>query len=365
MIISIRKYITVFFLLVLVQIPTVPKAQAQYCDVCTAGAVLLATQEITVVLGYIVTELNEIGKAVQQVIETNATGFASLNQVIIEVSRIEVNEAHILAEKQATLEIKRSINDKFGSVSEDLCYEVEVTSGKVAGNTAIENAVRNNVNNFAAEYRARTRGAGRRTALLKEIPETIRVGDYFNGETIATPEMMQYLPQVVVALSETKSFEAPRVPTPSAPLSNTEDDYAQKYRGRLFSLQIVQDAIRASIQDQSIPTKETGEWVATKLENAGVNSGSHVDGAMTTKAGLIKAVGHAKFGSTGSAEVANLSGDELMRVHIEMLGHSNYLLAENWKVANHQKILMALELSKAVEAHHNEDLTKALINSDR
>ena len=354
----------VFIVLLYLSAPTSVKAQS--CDSCVAGAVAKASVAINASLTNINTNLTEIGRAVQQLIESNISGHDATAQAIVSTSQIEVNEAHLLEEKVETLKVVQRTQDRFGSLSEDLCYEVELTAGKGVDDSIIQGIVGNQVNEFTSEYLSLYRGTGARSRVLREnIPEDINISDYFGGNTLASPEMIAALPTVTLALTEHESFEAPKEPGILSRTNPREEDYRQKYRSRLFQQQIARNQVMETIVDNSIPSIPIGDWASTKLQQAGYDPDNYVSSGRVTKAGLMKALGSAQFSNEGASEIAGLTGDELNRKLIQMIGHQNYLMAEQWKEANQTKLNLSLQLSHEIEKHYNPKLKNAILSTPR
>lgn len=328
-------------------------------DNCEGGCIYLMLQSFGEAWEGIREALLEpLGESVQQWTETNAAGFNQTAQSIVEVSRIEVNEQHLLAEKKATLNIKQSINDKFGSKADDVAILGNVESPLVGDDIVRQLTKGGQI--ISKQIGDSVQGAGLRTAMMSAMPDnSLKLIQHLSEERILEKNSNEAYSLMLKVLTESKWFPAPA----SVSQSNTEDEYRVRYVERQRKLDFAKSMIHDYIAKRMyvVDQPDNAEFYNIHLQEA---EAQNAPGYMSDYL-AIKALGLNQFGSNNAFKVGGLSGDELKRKLAYQISINNFLRARLAEEMSDLAALKSVRSTLKIAEAHDPALVEALKNADR
>ncbi len=336
-------------------------ARAQ-CDSCVTAAVATSANVVTAAIGQLEltlhSQLHNIGHAVGSLITSNTALLQSIKATNEKGFETLVVEDHARTSKQSSLEVKRDINEAFGAVAWNHCFEVETTLGTTDSRTEPYRLALGKTKQFSGDVKANTQSPALRRRIMEEhLPDGVDFGRYFSSQQTLDEADMLHVPALTHVLSQSVVF--PAAPTKHQANENDRTRYYRELkRERDAHGAIVEDALARAILTNA-PVVQAGEYVEKTLQEAGIDPSEYVRGELTSESGLIKALGHSSFGNLAVVRHSGLSGEELIRVLIGEVGKTNYVLAKQYEAMTDIRFLQTLSLAKEIEAFYQGKLEQA------
>ena len=353
---SVRACIVMFLLLLPVN------SVKAVCDSCVTGAITASATAITSAIGAMDLQLNfqltNIGNAIASLNTGNVALLEKLTQVNHQGFKTLTRESHELTAKVETLRVKRDINDLFGAISQDHCYERELTLGVLETTTSPYQQSLLSAKLFSHDIKSNTRSTALRRRVLEEyLPDGVDFGRFFSSTQTLSASELEHIPTLTHVLAQNTVF-------PVAPdkQSAKENDLSRHYRElkreRDTHGAIVEDVLTRAMLTHA-PVVDAASYVANALEQAGIESSAYVQNGLTSEASLVKAMGLSNFGNAMGVHTAAISGDELTRILVGEVGKSNYLLAKQYELLKDIRYLQTLSYAKQAESFYNAKLEHA------
>lgn len=347
--------------LLLSLVSTPPPARAQ-CDQCVTAAVATSASAVTAAIGQLEftlhTQLYNIGHAIGSLITSNTALLQSIKTTNEKGFETLVSEDHARTSKQSSLAVKRDINEAFGAIAWNHCFEVETTLGATDSRTSAYVQALGMTKTFSGEIKANTKSPALRRRIMEEyFPEGVDFGRYFSPHQTLTELDMSHVPALTHVLSQSVVF-------PVAPAQDqaSENDRTRYYRElkreRDTHGSIVEDVLARAILTNA-PVVQAGVYVEKTLQEAGIDPSGYVQGDLTSETSLIKALGHSSFGNVATVRHSGLSGEELIRVLISEVGKTNYVLSKQYEAMKDIRFLQTLSVAKEMESFYQARLEQA------
>ncbi len=326
------------------------------CDVCVKSAVTLVNGSLLVLLK----KTDDLGNAIGALVTSNTKHFLDLQTTNKSGFETLVYEGHARVSKQSSFDLKRDINDAFGTIAIDHCFEVEESAGKTDNANAQNRQVLLKTKLFSKEINSNTRSPALRRRIMEEyVPEGLDLGRYFSSQQTLNEAELAHVPVLTHVLSQSVVF-----PAAPAKANEKENDRTRYYRElkreRDAHGSIIEDTLARSILSNA-PVLDAGDYVRRVLEGAGIDPDEYVHGEKTSESALIKAIGHSSFGNQAAIRNSAYSGTELMRILIGEVGKSNYILSKQYEAMKDLRYIATLGFAKQVEGFYETRLEQAFV----
>ena len=339
------------------------------CDSCVTSAVGAAATVITTSINKTTTALGSMQQLLKTQFEQvgNAIGAANTANIAQLEKLAETNhrgvetmvrEFHELVTKRATLDAKRGVDISFGAQSLDYCTESETTLGVMnSKNDAYQQALFD-AKAFSSQIKLNTRSTALRRRIMSEyVPEEEDFGNYFAANWMLSEEQAGHINSLAHVLAQNTVFPiAP--PKDGAKENDQSRHYRELKRERDIHGAVAEDAIARSML-LNAPLIPAGDFVKFSMAKAGVDPEPFIDDDLTSEAAIVQAIGMSNFGSLNSIHNASISGEELLRLVVQELGKTNFVLAKQYEALKDMRYLAALDYAKTVETFFNPKLDRA------
>ena len=360
------RAVLVIGLLAMVLVPRPIKAQ---CDYCVSAAVGAAATSITTSIATTNTalatleqtlnqQLIEIGNALASINTANVAQLERLAETNHQGIKTMVRELHELITKEGALEIKRGVDVSFGARSLDYCIESETTLGVLdTKNEAYQQALFN-AKAFSSQVKSNTKSTALRRRIMSEyVPAEEDFGAYFSSDMLLSEDQLAHVASLSHVLAQNTVF--PIAPSPDNAKENDRSRYYRELkRERDIHGAVVEDVIARSMLINA-PLVPAADFVKFSLAKAGIDPEPFMHEELTSEAAVIRAIGVSNFGSANSIHNAAISGEELLRLMVQELGKTNFVLAKQYEALKDLRYLAALDYSKQVETFFNAKLERA------
>jgi len=332
---------------------TYPSIARADCDrACTAAMFYALLNKVNAVVMTVFlpsSQLTNMGNAASNIQTLTTASVNEIKHTNAEGFKTRVNSDHILKEKLATLDIVKERNRTFGSVSKDLCYEVDTLAGNITKSPInIEDRTRSYSRTINREIK--TPAFGRR--IWKEFdaqPQSL-AGAF--ADDVWDDVSWFNTGKLVKAVSQSTWF-----PTPT----DGNDVHSLEYK-RLFDeftakQDIARQAIAEHMQRGSINLEGP---LATYIEEIEQDIG--VDRLGSNFDDLIALVGESNISGEMRVRNSSMSGDELKRLMIMAMAQRNFLLSQVNHMHRSRSTLKALSNALDADAFYEPRLEDAYSN---
>lgn len=290
-------------------------------------------------------QLTQIGNSLSTLGATNTAGLSAIQATNSEGFRNVINEAHTLEEKVQTLNVKNQIERTFGSVSQDVCFQVDTIRGGAIDQVADDR--RRSSESVQAFDQSLVATGSARIKEWKEVDASPEIlAQIFDGLDDLSDNNYSRIVRLVT--------EHRRYPYPANRGSNNALAYKQLYRERNEHLKIARAAIMDHLAANSFPlTEQSAAFSNAVLGDAGAIGG-------TTKRDLVKAIGLSTFGNESSIRISSMQGEELLRVLGNEVAKSQYLASENNRLFSQVAEFKGLSAALEIENHYQGEMINSL-----